>query len=120
MVGCWWLARGGWFVVKGSFVRRAEEKEEVRSTRSGLPWEFRSSEFFVRRRHQRGGVRRSWFVRRRVGVGAFGRGSVCAEGTRAARTRGSPRNAGKSLYFLFFSLGFLCECVSGVEASSFK
>jgi len=45
VVGCWWLARGGWFVVKGSFVRRAEEKEEVRSTRSGLPSEFRSWSF---------------------------------------------------------------------------
>jgi len=38
--------------------------------------------------------------------------SVCAEETRAARTRGSQRNPGKSPFLYFFSFGFVCVCVS--------
>jgi len=54
-------------------------------------------------------------VRRRqsagVGVGAFGCRSTSAEETRAARTRGSPRNQGKSLLYFFFIWVLVCVCV---------
>ena len=93
--GCSWY--GG---VRGKVVVARWLYEVVR----GCSWfeEVRSScgARFVHRR-QSAGVR----------VGAFGCGSVCVEETRAARTRGSPRNQGKSLFY-FFSFGFLCVCVS--------
>ena len=51
------------------------------------------------------------FVRRRVGVGAFGCGSACAKGTRAARIRGADGTKGSPL-FISFHLGFcVCVCV---------
>jgi len=114
--GCFWSVVRGVFVRGVSFERVFHSFVVLRLKGSsfdgrGCFWSFvRRGAFRVWSRA------RSLVVRRRqsagVGVGALGCGSVCAEETRAARTRGSPRNAGKSPFLISFSFGFLCVCVS--------